>query len=87
MSLFIHAKDRLFVARAPFTDAPMDIGLMSPFCKTPDLSADGKKLAYVSNVGQDFVLLVGDAAKRPTFSGWRPLATTQPCCGRQLGNP
>lgn len=66
-SILIHARDRLVTAAVPFTDEPLELASMSTIFRAPDLSGDGAKGAFMSNVGQGFGLLVGDPKSPSSF--------------------
>ena len=66
-SILIHARDRLVTAAVPFTDELLELAPMNPIFRAPDLSGDGTKGTYMSNVGQGFGLLVGDPKSASDF--------------------
>ncbi len=72
-SMLIHSGDTLERAAAPFEAPPVEIAPMSPVFRAPDLSADGRRAAYVTGTGQDASLLVGDPAATGSFAPAAPV--------------
>ncbi len=74
-SMFIHSRDQLSSATVPFDAPAMQLGEMSPIFRVPDVSPDGQTLAYITEVGDNYALLVGNADGSEDF---RQLLAVEP---------
>ena len=72
-SMLIHSREDLFRAAAPFDTIPDHLGPMSPIFRTPDISPDGQTAAYITESGQGYALLTGDANGSETFGELIPV--------------
>jgi Tol biopolymer transport system component len=71
--LFIHSRERLLYAREPFTDPPKTIAPMDPSFRNPDVSYDGRRVAFITSVGQGPALILGDVAGPGPFQALSPV--------------
>jgi len=71
--LFIHSRERLLYAREPFSNPPTALAPMDPSFRNPDISYDGRRLAFITDVGQGPALIVGDVSGPGPFQALTPV--------------